>query len=657
MANAWAIDVGQSSIKVVKMAQGKGRIQILKADIYEHDAFLSEEKETRDEELQNALSVVVSRNKISSRDMVAVSIPGQAILSRFFHLPSSLKDQRLRRMVEEEAKMQIPFDMSEVLWDWQIVNPNVGPGEEYEIGLFAIRQDILDGYIGLFDKVGIEPDVIQTSNLALLNLVRYEGRTEIPSLVLSIGADSSDLIIVHGEHFQVRPLKIAGDDITKALQKKFACSHQEGEELKRKSSESKQADRMFSVMQGTILGLVNEIQRSVGFYKSRVKDFKAENVLAFGNSFKLSGLAPFLSERTGYEVKNMETFDRITPVGSETQATLEENYLAFGVAIGLGLQILDASSINVNLMRMDDRVVKAWRRKGTPLLVGAALMLVAVLLLWFKYSSDVKKIPVEYNKPIDVKKLLAENNGKPGAKKPETLKETLSKVAGAEPVKWINSSILTRYKTGMNKKFEEEKKGLASPKEKISSQLGAINKGGFVDKLMYVVTTALFKRYDQTIKVASGASFKKEKTVEISSIKIVNWEKAGTILGGDVHNQTRKFLDLQKFFFDKGGDAKFRNMYVLVISGWVEKDKKQFAHLMPAEIQEKVFVPFMKAMRKAEYIPYNEEEMRKRLENIDSKEKGNDGIEFPAKDNIWGRNNDRQPFMIYTIIVERRSEK
>ena len=125
--------------------------------------------------VREALDKFLSRNSIANDD-VAVGIAGQSGLARFVKLPP-VEEKKIAEIVKFEAKQQIPFPLDEVEWDFQ----KIGGGEavdgfalETEIGLFAMKKDIISRYLGYFTSSKIEVHLIQMSPLALVNFATYE---------------------------------------------------------------------------------------------------------------------------------------------------------------------------------------------------------------------------------------------------------------------------------------------------------------------------------------------------------------------------------------------------------------------------------------------------------------------------------------------------
>ena len=83
----------------------------------------------------------------------------------------------LADIVRFEAKQQIPFPLEEVVWDFQKINSGQvtdGFAMETEIGLFAMKRDMVNRALTHFRDVNVEVHIIQMVPLALVNYVAYD---------------------------------------------------------------------------------------------------------------------------------------------------------------------------------------------------------------------------------------------------------------------------------------------------------------------------------------------------------------------------------------------------------------------------------------------------------------------------------------------------
>src|SRR5262249_27870409 len=152
--------------------------------------------------------------------------PGQSGLARFVKLPP-VEEKKITDIVRFEAKQQIPFNLEEVVWDYQKIGTGTvtdGFAMETEIGLFAMKRDMVNRYLQHFNDVGVEINLVQMAPLALCNFVAYDllgkgaqgtgeedGRKRC-IVALDIGADSSNLVITDGNRIiWQRPIPLGGN--------------------------------------------------------------------------------------------------------------------------------------------------------------------------------------------------------------------------------------------------------------------------------------------------------------------------------------------------------------------------------------------------------------------------------------------------------------
>src|SRR6478752_259622 len=212
----WGIDIGQCALKALRLELIAGKPTATAFDYVEHTKILSQPDADPDMLIREALEKFLSRNQLRY-DEVAIGIAGQSGLARFVKLPP-VEEKKIADIVKFEAKQQIPFPLDEVVWDYQkIAGGDVTDGfaMETEIGLFAMKRDVIARYLGYFGGSKIEVHTVQMSPLALVNFATYEtlrkgGTTpaapeeiadETPRgkkrcvVVLDIGTDASNLII------------------------------------------------------------------------------------------------------------------------------------------------------------------------------------------------------------------------------------------------------------------------------------------------------------------------------------------------------------------------------------------------------------------------------------------------------------------------------
>ena len=174
--------------------------------------------------------------------------------------------------------------------------------------------------------------------LALYNSARFDGLlSDKTTLLLDIGAENTDLIIASPAGLWTRTIPLGGNSFTDTLVKSFKLSFSKAENLKRTAATSKYARQIFQTMRPIFADLVQELQRSIGFYTSTHRDAELVKAVGLGNAFKLPGLQKYLQQNLGLDVARPESFAKLTPVAGADVSTLKENLLSFAVAYGLAV--------------------------------------------------------------------------------------------------------------------------------------------------------------------------------------------------------------------------------------------------------------------------------------------------------------------------------
>lgn len=233
----WGIDVGQCALKAIKLRPAEGgKVEAVAFDVIEHPKILSQPDADRDELFAAALEKFASRNEWQG-DKFVIGVPGQQTFARFCKMPpiDLKKDaKKIPELVRYEASQQIPFDIDDVVWDYQIFTTPDLP--DIEVGIFAIRKDLIRKHLGFFAKVRIAPIGVQTVPAALYNFCQFDGQGAGEggaTVIIDVGAQNTDLIIVEPNAAWTRNIPLGGNAFTEALVRAFKLSFAKAEKIGR----------------------------------------------------------------------------------------------------------------------------------------------------------------------------------------------------------------------------------------------------------------------------------------------------------------------------------------------------------------------------------------------------------------------------------------
>jgi len=198
LRGVWAIDIGCSSLKALRLRQAQEGFEVIGFDYIEHSAVLSDDNiddEERREIMGETLHQFVSRNDLD-KDEVAISISGQSGFGRFIKLPP-VEQKRIPQIVQFEAVQQIPFDINEVEWDWQLMGNPDSP--DMQVGIFAVKNDLISGIMDIFTRENIKVTCVQISPMALYNYASYDRKdvsdSDKATIIVDMGAENTTLVV------------------------------------------------------------------------------------------------------------------------------------------------------------------------------------------------------------------------------------------------------------------------------------------------------------------------------------------------------------------------------------------------------------------------------------------------------------------------------
>ncbi len=378
-------------------------------DYIEYPKILSQPGSDPAELILEALKQFLSRNTVLG-DRVAVSVSGSSGLARFIKLPP-VEAKKIPDIVRYEAKQQIPFDLNDVVWDYQRMgggSVEEGFALETEVGLFAMKRDAVFRALEPFLKLDIEVHVVQLTPLVLYNYLLFDQIGELPPadeydpdnppesiVIVSMGTDATDLVITNGYRVWQRSIPIGGSHFTKALTRELKLTFAKAEHLKRNATAAADPKAVFQAMRPVFSDLLTELQRSIGYFSNLDRSAKIGRIVALGNAMKLPGLRRYLSQSLGYEIEKPDSYNKL--VGSQvlTAPAFQENLLSFGVCYGLALQGLGKSGVHTNLLPgeiISDRLI---RRKKPWAVAAAALLMLACTISYAAYSLALNTVNAE----------------------------------------------------------------------------------------------------------------------------------------------------------------------------------------------------------------------------------------------------------------------
>jgi type IV pilus assembly protein PilM len=307
------IDIGSTSVKLVKLKEGKGDYEIESVGIVSLPSEAIVDNTLMDSSaVVDALRRLFDGLGISDLKDAASSVSGNSVIIRKITLPA-MSSEELEDEIQWEAEQYIPFDIKDVNIDFQMLEPDENDPSRMYVLLVASKKDIVNDYQSVFAEAGLKLVLVDVDVFAVQNAfeMNYEVDPEEVCALVNIGANTMNLNVVKGGvSLFTRDVQMGGGLYTEEIQKKLAISSDDAEKMKMAAKESSSSDLLESIARiNDTISL--EIRRSLDFYNSNATGGRISKVFLSGGGCKTFNLIEAVGSRLNFPVEVLNPFRRL----------------------------------------------------------------------------------------------------------------------------------------------------------------------------------------------------------------------------------------------------------------------------------------------------------------------------------------------------------
>ena len=384
-----SLDIGTSTLKMAEFqtTQTKG---LILSEFAVHTSIAKPGESEQEDNLIRRLTELIAKRKWST-NRVAVSVSAQSVFTRFDKLPVT-DEEKIRQMMQIQAQENVPFPLEEVVWDYQLIGEESG-AENVSFVLVAIKAEIIEKVFEQVESVGLKPVTVDVAPLALYNAVSYNYSDEEGcTLVLDIGARTTNLIFVEPRKVFTRTVPIAGNTITQGIVTEFDSTFEKAEDLKIREGfvglggayeepELESAARLSKIIRNSMTRLHAEVARSIALYKTQQNGNDPKRILMAGGTSMISYLDYFFKEKLDVPVEFFNPFKSVAVSDRINKDKLSMSAHLLGEVVGLGLRQVIECPVEVNLI--PKTVIKRQQLSGRIPFFAMTLAAVVVLIWMF----------------------------------------------------------------------------------------------------------------------------------------------------------------------------------------------------------------------------------------------------------------------------------
>lgn len=255
------------------------------------------------EEIAEALKPLLKQMKVGkiTATRVAASLPVAKVFTRVLELPA-MNAADLGQAVKLEAEQYIPVPLPDLNIDYEVIE--AGP-EKQEVLMVAAPRAIVDSYIKLFDLLGLEVALIDSSLAAATRAIVSSMHLEKPTLVADIGSSSIDLT-VHDKVIRLTDtIAMGGDTLTQQLVKDLGIGREQASEIKYKFGigPSGLQPKVMASLGAPLNKMCAEMRRVIKYYQDRGdQKRKIEAIIVSGGSASMPGFLEYMAAQINIPV-------------------------------------------------------------------------------------------------------------------------------------------------------------------------------------------------------------------------------------------------------------------------------------------------------------------------------------------------------------------
>ncbi|MDB5179070.1 MAG: pilM [Patescibacteria group bacterium] len=298
----FGLDIGSSAIRLVQLRRGGTHPALLAYGGVEapNNVTTSDSKMDQDK-VSELVRQLVRENHVSTKNVV-VGLPSTKVFATAITTPK-LDNAQLAKAIRYQAEQYIPMAIGQVKLDWTVIDQSKD-GKNLEVLLVAAPNSVVEKYVGILEKAGLEPLALEANAIATARALVPTGNLAVA--IVDLGSLDSDISIVYNNTPRlIRSVSVGGLTLVRSVAQNLGLDEVQANQFTYKFglTQSKLEGQVYKAIKPTLDNLVSEIENSAKFFTTRYPDVKLEKLVVTGSASILPELGPFLANSTGLPVE------------------------------------------------------------------------------------------------------------------------------------------------------------------------------------------------------------------------------------------------------------------------------------------------------------------------------------------------------------------
>jgi len=334
------LDIGSQTIKIAEIVDKKTSHIFKNFHTINIEPGIIEEGVIKDPETVSAsIRELYKEAKLKEKN-VAISIGGYSVIVKKINVQKMTEDE-LQETIHFEAEQYIPFDISDVNLDFQIIGESEHNPNQMSVLLVAAKKEMVNEYINLVQMTGLNVCIIDVDAFALQNIFEfnYDSGDENVALI-DIGASKTSLnILKDNSSVFMRDVSLGCGQINEKIASLVECSLAEAEEIKHGGqSDIISPEDLGDIISSVVTDWCTEIKRALDFFYSTFPEDQITKIILSGGGANIKEFRQLLAVETSTNVEIINPFKNFS-IDSDRFDSSYLKQIAPQAAICMGLAI------------------------------------------------------------------------------------------------------------------------------------------------------------------------------------------------------------------------------------------------------------------------------------------------------------------------------
>jgi type IV pilus assembly protein PilM len=283
------IDIGTSYIKVAQVSSGLQKSLDTYGIVNTFGQFDLQGNAAVIDRTAELLNNLLRQARVTSKRCI-VSLPNSSVFTSVIDMPA-MSETELASAIKFEAKKYVPLPFADVALSWSVISTDPAT-KTLKVLLIAVPNQVRDNYVKVFERAGLELQIIEIEALALIRSLVIEKAPN--NVIIDIGAKSTGLNVTRAGLLQLtRNLNVGGDTITERIAQTLNISTLRAEQFKKDFGLSK-STFIPEAVKPVLNSIKAEVKQLLGIYQTH--NLKVDKVLLVGGGANLPGILDFFND-------------------------------------------------------------------------------------------------------------------------------------------------------------------------------------------------------------------------------------------------------------------------------------------------------------------------------------------------------------------------